>query len=1180
MAPMEGPNMPSHTGQREVPFDSYSSRDRLRIIQDLCQSLELDAILAVPGVDGRRNDGAGPLINYLFFGACGSELNVSSTKYEEMDDILLAIAPDSVSLFCPPAAKAFIEQIVELWPNMLVYTLTEEEQDDTDLGEQRKVDSFVQMTANCKKLGVPVPGLHFSEQMRGDSEVEKWPIVQAYAFEDMGDGAKRGFFTMNHVVCSVQGELVERCYSSVDTFSLIKLQNKSVPLLRYHWESSMRSLDLPSGADRGYVTEKSMLEPLSTYYSYGSTGDQYDEPPKVLFGWRSDDPDAVSDGSMVGQTGPYGDEYSNVDHDDDDANCNHAVHFIVEAAEPAGPLRCARTYTLCRGSAAAKTDVRQFYAAENVERISQLYAVLANCLKWTAHTISTNPDSSAEQLKQMALDWLLEQEPELMSLLALPEAFEMSCCVGKGCVSAFQSSLPLSNSSVRAVHFLKLTLRSIPSADPSCDVNLGAVTIGDSFVFNLFNSSEEGRILNLTRGPIAQAYGWSGGGAEAQHMHQVSTDLVRVRQSHHRQMERFGKLVVDDLTKIQWTLDKSVLSTLSGSVSLFEEGMLLKHQRLGYELIRLEDVVSASISQYNQDDQQWELRLTVPDDIPQLYGTVGSRMVTIWLPQEAAHKILPAWKSTLSVLERELETHEHSAVGIEEHSPDAFLEQFAMSDPLVLPEGKGMAVPSECYTIQTPIQDDTRIPLTVLCGVSGSGKTAIAESIINVTEDSYDWLVVRNSLAHGAALRLEAISEQLAEFAAQPVGSKPKRVLFITPGHTTMPQLMHVLCTNADIAQHFFVTGVACVLNVVQMVDHGIPELGQWLENMKEQAYCGWAQCVLMNRHESADPEFVENQEDLIRRLLPTAIVMRPSKGRVLSQSEKEQVLASNHWLQPQMQIARLRSSPGWLVGKYAQATSRVQGLFISLGPRPDKERFTLLMKRVLNQTTEFGDVLRVTAFVRLSDKDHDYTGFEAVGSKMRWLSAASVLGGQFAPEKQHNSQILFIGEDLQAQKLLDALTDTRMPLRKPCPLKTTDSLEKSEISAVNKERQCEPCPDGMYFTGAHWVNFYGDAQFEHPCLPQFLEEYVEEKNQAAVKYNQQVALEAAYADALSAMSFVHIDGVEVIPATNFTPPEPVPKPESWDEAMSGIDTKLGGAASKVRSRNESSGSIGEGINV
>eukprot|EP00657_Telonema_sp_P-1_P005529 TRINITY_DN2295_c0_g1_i2.p1 TRINITY_DN2295_c0_g1~~TRINITY_DN2295_c0_g1_i2.p1 ORF type:complete len:239 (+),score=47.86 TRINITY_DN2295_c0_g1_i2:180-896(+) len=224
----------SHTGQRDVPFDAASSRDRVRMVQDLCSSLELDAIVVIPGVDGRRNDGAGPLINFLFFGTSGSELTrVSSTQHEQMDDMLLTITPTSVHMFCPPPVRPLVESCTGLWANLQVYTLTEEENDDTDLAEDEKVCSFVKMTAPYKRIGIPLPGTPIEHVMKGDAEIEKWPVVQAYAFDDMGNGAQRGFFTMNHTLCSVHEQLVEQCYQPVDAYQLRKILDQSLPLLRY-----------------------------------------------------------------------------------------------------------------------------------------------------------------------------------------------------------------------------------------------------------------------------------------------------------------------------------------------------------------------------------------------------------------------------------------------------------------------------------------------------------------------------------------------------------------------------------------------------------------------------------------------------------------------------------------------------------------------------------------------------------------------------------------------------------------------------------------------------------------------------------------------------------------------------------------------------------------------------------
>ena len=233
---------------------------------------------------------------------------------------------------------------------------------------------------------------------------------------------------------------------------------------------------------------------------------------------------------------------------------------------------------------------------------------------------------------------------------------------------------------------------------------------------------------------------------------------------------------------------------------------------------------------------------------------------------------------------------------------------------------------------------------------------------------------------------------------------------------------------------------------------------------LKEQLYGGWAQSVLINKHEAVDQEFVEAQEDKLRQMIPGIVVMKVSNGRVLAHHERAQVL-SDAWLNASSQKARMRAAPGWMFPADAAAPAHnqaFQGVFVSLGPQPLKMKFAEKMHEILDSVSSLGRVLRVVAFLHLDGgKPEECTAFEAVGRTTRWVSSKLQLEGFFKQPPHSDSKILVIGEQLDPKLILEALTGTRRDLRKKMELKTVESLEKWEVDMVNKDRQTEPCPEG-----------------------------------------------------------------------------------------------------------------------
>jgi len=213
--------------------------------------------------------------------------------------------------------------------------------------------------------------------------------------------------------------------------------------------------------------------------------------------------------------------------------------------------------------------------------------------------------------------------------------------------------------------------------------------------------------------------------------------------------------------------------------------------------------------------------------------------------------------------------------------------------------------------------------------------------------------------------------------------------------------------------------------------------------------------------------------------------------------------------------------------------------------PRVDKRRFVLKLQEHMGglrrEEPEDGEtsssdsapamkILRIKAFLCLSDEGtapEQHYEFDAMGTRTRWTPKSGSLDKPFNPTLSPGfSLVLFMGLNLRAEALQELLMDTRAPLREFLELKTRESLTAEEIAAVNKEKQCEPCPPGMYYTGTHWVNFYGEPIFEHPCLEEFLEEYIELANKDAVAHNAVVTEEHAFASQQAAMTWVQGDGI------------------------------------------------------
>jgi hypothetical protein len=112
---------------------------RLRQLQTLCSSSLADypqALLFVPGPDGRGNKGGSIFIKYLFQFSTGKELFEGSiaSALEPLEDAVFLIQEHSVSAILSSEARTALSPYVSLFPFLVQYapaTRTTEEEVNT-----------------------------------------------------------------------------------------------------------------------------------------------------------------------------------------------------------------------------------------------------------------------------------------------------------------------------------------------------------------------------------------------------------------------------------------------------------------------------------------------------------------------------------------------------------------------------------------------------------------------------------------------------------------------------------------------------------------------------------------------------------------------------------------------------------------------------------------------------------------------------------------------------------------------------------------------------------------------------------------------------------------------------------------------------------------------------------------
>jgi hypothetical protein len=257
-------------------YDAQACAERVFLLQCLCVQSKTDGILVVNGVDGGSVPLSAAVMSWLLFGTCqlstiqvrsqdAVHLNnflrppVPASSYDLfpspdlLEDCMMCITPTSVRLYVPHTGLAM--HMLQV-PSLVVFSPPDKMllEGDVDGVELFKIQSFVEMTRAVKTVGVVLP-----DQASSVMEVERWPIVQAYALESSQEA--RGFFSLQRHLVNMHDAIAPVVSSGVDAQFLAVVRTFIVPQLQRH------VFDTISSCGRGNDIQSE--NPLSVYFSYG-----------------------------------------------------------------------------------------------------------------------------------------------------------------------------------------------------------------------------------------------------------------------------------------------------------------------------------------------------------------------------------------------------------------------------------------------------------------------------------------------------------------------------------------------------------------------------------------------------------------------------------------------------------------------------------------------------------------------------------------------------------------------------------------------------------------------------------------------------------------------------------------------------------------------------------------------
>ncbi|XP_069488352.1 dynein axonemal assembly factor 9 isoform X2 [Ambystoma mexicanum] len=1097
--------------QRLSPSVSCS---RLRQVQSiLAQSGKSrpDGILCILGIDSRYNEGCTELANYLLFDLYNQKNDFEKIGFSEeaLDDVIIFIKSDHVHLYCNPVNYSYLLPFVAFWRNLHLHCMTENEYEDEEASEEFKIATFVDMVRDCSRIGIPYSSQGHL-QMFDMFNVEKWPIVQAYALDGIGGG---GFFTMKHELLDVS-EALWKSYSKMDPVSLEALLKEDLQIFEHQWTTffSNFELEIPFILE---LSESQAGEPFRSYFSHGMissniTNNSPSRQPFVLFGCHSTNENLnsgnfnfPSEGHLVRNTGFGG---------------STAKHMVAQCVSPKGPLACSRTYFF--GTTHIPylgNDNETQTANEQIRILSLVYsavveAVLAGIKSYIKISSVTKARDAAEQLL-----WALLDSYELVQLkiaIRTKTTFQIQAVNNHGRI------VPLDNDdSLYLVKTASMVVSDIPDLlrGRGC---LGSVVFSESFLKSeIFVKELDGTIAS-------------------ENSYIILTEDI----------PRFVSLLVEDneVTLSEKALqavkeDESFLGTLitsendgyiyssnlqakpkEGKLYFFSGGLLFLHPHYGS--ITVSKTHMNSIKFYDGVLNQWQqktehsavsLQVIHKDQLTMDQRLIHCKMQRLFEASSYANAEIWNNKKLTSANLPEIESFfQHFTIGNVSREP---IPRCHLSTLLQ---------PTDIFATKKLEKD--KIFITIVAGLPGSHSSDLCAFLVNFHKEYVRWMVYRQTIdgseyfngSHFQCYLSSVLESQQNRSARQSAYSRKKmRLLVVLQGYTDILDVVQALQTHPDPNVKFsFVIGTVttCVDPLSCYMEHRYV-----FPKFLDQCSQGLASNVVFTNltSEQRNPLLVQLQS-LIRAANPTAAFILAEKGVVTRNDDIELLLSENSFSSPQLMKARYLMYPGWCNGKFVAGSVLPQMDQICLWfDRPlEKTRFMMNCKAIkssIKPNPFSGNIYHILGRVKFSDAEKM---FEVCHNTLsNTLSFIPIHLGPTPPPNPRNTQrdniqeqccLVFIGCSLKEEELKDwlRLCAKQKPQRKP--LRTRGMLTLQEIKNIHAKHHLDPLPEGYFYNGTQFVNFLGEKTDYHPLMDHFINDYMEAANKEIEKYNKELELQ------------------------------------------------------------------------
>ncbi|XP_053560295.1 dynein axonemal assembly factor 9 [Bombina bombina] len=1153
---------------RYQTFSPAVSCSRLRKIQNILTKSSKSAphgILCILGIDSRYNEGCKELANYLLFDLYSqrnSDFERTGFPEEVLDDVIILIKSDSVHLYCNPVNYMYLLPFVSCWRNLHFHCMTESEYEDEEAAEEFKITSFVNIVHDCGRIGIPYSSQGHL-QMFDMFNVEKWPIVQAFALDGIGGG---GFFTMKHELMDVS-ESLWKIYSIMDPVSLEALLMEDLLAFENQWTNFFANFEteIPYMLE---LSESQAGEPFRSYFSHGMLSSHITDnspyrQPFVLFGSHSTRENLKpgrfsfpSEGHLVRNTGPGG---------------STAKHMVAQCVSPKGPLACSRSYFF--GSTHVPylgKDNEAHKKNEQINTLSQIYAAVVEAvLSGIACYAKTSSLTKAKDIAEQSLWSHLDSSKlvQLKSALRSKVTFQIEA------VNSLGRLVPLDDEeSFHLVKTASMTVYDIPDMLNGAGY-LGSVVFSESFLKSQINVKEkDGTITTdhsyiILTAAVPRFVSWL-----------VEDNEVKLSEKALSTVKEHASFLGGLLTGGDgaYMCSSSLqIGPEEGKLYFFSDGILFLHPYYGSITISRNHVNSVKF--YDGDSTSVvaalfvEFKSSFLPHLPIHFSVPGNFLMFALFPKSKTYRtfysqVLPSWQQQtenfgclLRVIQEDQVSEEQRNIYLNMQNLfealsyptaerwshlkmasanlpglESFLQHFAVSSvsyepiprihlPVVLPQSE--------ITVANSSEND-KVPISIITGLPGSHCNGLCAFLVSFQKECGRWMVYRQNndgsehfnSTHFQRYLSNVLDVQRNRSSRPSVYSRKKmRLLVVLEGYVDIIDVVQALQTHSDpdVKLTFQIGAVTtCVDPLSCFMEHRF-QFPKFLEECAQGIVSNIVITTLTT--EQRHPCLVLLQK-LIRSVNPGAGFILAEKGIVTRNEDIEMVLSESSFSNPLMLRTRYLMYPGWHDGKFSAGpvSPKMDQISVWFSRPLEKARFMTQCKAIKNFSKAFpffGNIYHIMGRVKFSDSEQI---MEVCHSTLtNSLSLIAVVDGPTPPPDSRHDQreksihqqcvLVFSGCSLKEEVIKEWLRQCakQKPQRKL--LRTRGTLTLQEIRSIHAKHHLDPLPQGYFYNGTQFVNFLGEKTDYHPLMDQFIYDYVKEANREIEKYNRELEQQEYY---------------------------------------------------------------------